>query len=137
MLSGLTRRFRLRAAITLAALYVVCVVGPAAALALAHSAMHCLTEHGPAHVHGAASAQPHIHANDVSHQHGHGGTAHQHSDTDKAAPGNCCGLFCVTAIAHESGFAPLKPPAIGPATPARADALDGHGPDRIDRPPSI
>ena len=137
MLSGLTRRFRLRAAIMLAALYTLCAVGPAAALALTRSAMHCLTEHSAAHVHGKASAQIHGHMDDLSRQHDDGDAAHKHSDTEKAAPGNCCGLFCVTALAHEPGFAPLTLPAIGPAAPAHADALDGRGPDRIDRPPSI
>ena len=137
MLARLTRRLRRHAAIVLATLYALCVIGPVAALALSHSAAHCLTEPGAAHVHGKASAQSHGHTDDVSHQHDDGDTGHEHSGTGTAAPGNCCGLFCVTALAHEPGFAPLTPPAIGPVTLARADALDGRGPDRIDRPPSI
>ena len=135
MLSGLTRGFRLRAALMLAVLYALCVLGPAAALALTNTAMHCLTEQGAAHVHGQASAKSHAHADGADHQHHDDGATQEHSDAGKAASGNCCGLFCITALSHEPGFALLAPPATGRAIPVIVDALDGHGPDRLKRPP--
>ena len=60
MLTRLTRTFRIRAAITLAVAYALCVVAPSAALAFADgpSAAHCLTDSmGPAHVHKQADVQ--------------------------------------------------------------------------------
>lgn len=135
MFVGPTTRFRLRAALMLAALYAFCVLGPAAALAFTHAAMHCLTEQRPAHVHGKAAANPHVHADSADHQHHDDGAAQEHSDAGKAANGNCCGLFCVTALPHEPGFAPLAPPVTGPAIAALVDTLDGRGPDRIRKPP--
>ena len=51
----LRRRFRVRAALGIAALYAFCVLAPHAALALGHAGAHCLTEEQStaAHVHKA------------------------------------------------------------------------------------
>jgi hypothetical protein len=130
MLSGLTRRFRLRAAITFAALYAFCVLLPPAALALTHAAAHCLTEQRAAHVHGK-SAESHDHADGSVHQHD---DQAQHSDAgDKAQ--NCCGLFCISAMPHEPGLELVTPLAVSRTMPAAAHALDGREPDRLRKPP--
>ena len=120
MLRRLTRRFRFNAALALAALYASCVIAPHAALALTDAAAHCLTEpHGSSHVHRAqAETRVHVHADGTAHT--HGDTApHKQKDVDKDHGGTCCGLFCVTALAHEPALtlsAPLAASLIGPAT---------------------
>jgi hypothetical protein len=130
MLCGLTKRFRLRAAITFAALYAFCVLLPSAALAFTHAAAHCLTDSGAAHVHKAA-AEPHHHADGTAHQ--HDGEA-QHSDAgDKAQ--NCCGLFCISAIPHHGIVDAAAPLAVSSRIVTAAHALDGREPDRLRKPP--
>jgi len=144
MLSGLTRRFRIRAALTLAAIYAACAVAPAAALAFVDgpAAAHCLTEpHGMArsHDHGGAA---HVHADGTMHHHD---ATHHHEDsgtTSDQANGDgrphtptCCGLFCMTALPGESAVALSTPVRFTFTTPPLDDHLTGRGPDRINRPP--
>jgi hypothetical protein len=133
------RRMRWRAAIGLAALYAFCVLLPSMALAATQVAAHCLTgSNGASHVHRTAEKAPsgHSHASDAQHDHGHDGAPHPHEKTDdKAASGNCCGLFCVSAITHDGAFAPAVVFAAAKDSPAPAGALIGREPDRITRPP--
>jgi hypothetical protein len=135
---------RWKAALSLAWLYAVCILLPPAAFALS-AAAHCLTDtHAAAHVHQAAAKIPsstHVHPDGVVHAHGEQGS-HQHADgaphkhdADDKSHGNCCGLFCVTAIAHAAPALLAAPGAAGPALPALEEALSGRGPDRINRPP--
>jgi hypothetical protein len=143
----LRRRFRTRAALVVAALYAFCVLAPHAALALGHAAAHCLTEDhsAAAHVHKAkAQTASHIHADGTVHHHGGipaDGDAmttdpHQHSDADgKSQSGNCCGLFCISAIALETGVAMPAPPLVAADLSSLHDALSGRSPGRINRPP--
>ena len=147
MLSGLTKRFRMRAAIVIAALYALCVIAPAAAYAFSNNPVvsHCLTEghvgvhnsggmhdHVAAHDHGGSV---HVHADGSAHQHHDHGTSPQHTDEDKARVASCCGLFSVVAIAGEPS------PSLGlyslasVVLPVVGDALSGRGPERINRPP--
>ena len=60
LLSTLTRRLRIRAALALVALYAACILGPHAAMALSALPAHCLTDTSlTAHVHtGNAPALP-------------------------------------------------------------------------------
>ena len=137
MLSGLSKRFRLKAAVALAALYSFCVLSPHTALALANAA-HCLTEpHGAAHVHQEqAAAKGHVHADGVAHAHHDTGTPQKESDADgKSHSRNCCGVFCVTAMAHEPGLALFASPTALLVGPGAFYQLAGRGPDRINRPP--
>ena len=137
MLSGLNKRFRLKAAVALAALYAFCVLAPHTALALANAA-HCLTEpHGAAHVHQEqAATKSHVHADGMAHAHPDTGTPQKDSDADgKSHSGNCCGLFCVTALAHEPALALFVPPAALLVGLGEFYQLAGRGPDRINRPP--
>jgi hypothetical protein len=144
MMIWLNSAMRWRAALAVAALYAFCVLVPSVALALTNAAAHCLIDaHGAAHVHRAI-ANTHVHADGVAHKH-HDKAAHTHTDEgapnghtdagDKAHDGNCCGLFCITALAHEAPAALSAPAAVSRALPALADFLSGRGSDRINRPP--
>ena len=144
MLTRLRKPFRLKAAITIAALYALCVLAPNVALAFGEGTAHCLTEGTAAHVHQArAEAPAHVHADGTTHHHGdaiahddHGSVPHKHSDSDgKNHSGTCCGLFCISAM-------PAAPVASLPAPPKAAShgfghvyELAGRGPTRINRPP--
>jgi hypothetical protein len=148
MLSALTRDFRVKAAITLAALYALCILGPSAAFAFSHnpSAAHCLTEDGltsAAHDHGGTV---HVHTDGTTHRHHGDGSTRQHHDdgssTHKHSSGGakdgvatCCSLFSVVAVAFEPA---LILGLSGPASllvPTLREALSGRGPERINRPP--
>jgi hypothetical protein len=148
MLSALTKSFRVRAAIVIAALYALCSIAPAAAFAFSSNpaVSHCLIEghvgmhksagtHDPgaAHDHGGAV---HVHADGSAHQHHDDGAVPQHSgDDDKARVASCCGLFSVVAIAGEPvpglGLYSLASAVL----PIVGEALSGRGPGRINRPP--
>lgn len=148
MLSALTKSFRVRAAIVIAALYALCSIAPAAAFAFSSNpaVSHCLIEghvgmhksagtHDPgaAHDHGGAV---HVHADGSAHQHHDDGAVPQHSgDDDKARVASCCGLFSVVAIAGEpvSGLGLYS--LASAVLPIVGEALSGRGPERINRPP--
>jgi len=142
MLSGLTRRFRIRAAVALMAVYAACVLAPVAALAFVDgpTAVHCLTElHGMArgHDHGGAThvhADGTMHRHDATHHHDDSGGPSDHAD-GKSHPPTCCGLFCMTALAGETAVALSTPVHFTFTTPPLDDHLTGRGPDRINRPP--
>jgi len=152
MLLRLTKSFRVRAAMAVAALYAFCILLPATAFALADGRMappcliddlamvsvhdHDGADHGAmAHQHGDGS---HDHA--MAHHH-HGDEANAASepqgdpDHGKSRPGECCGLFPMVALA--GGLRPpLAPPRLTSSEiAALSDALTGRGPDRIIRPP--
>jgi hypothetical protein len=142
----LRQRFRVRAAFVVAALYALCVLAPHAAVALG-SVAHCLTDdQSAAHVHKAkADVTAHTHADGTAHHHG-GKPAvqddadatdrHEHSKAgEKSGNGNCCGLFCISAIAGDRGPMLLVPLSFAADLPALADALTGHDPGRLNRPP--
>jgi len=143
MLIWLTRRFRTRAAIALAAAYCFCVMFPPVSLAFADGAVaaHCLTDdhHSAAHAHGTAGdhGMTHVHADGIAHQHSHDPGAAKGDESGQAKPmGSCCGLFCFVAVTAELdavGRAPIHASAI---LPPCTEALAGQGPGRIDRPPS-
>jgi hypothetical protein len=134
MLSVLTKPFRAKAAIVLAALYVLCILAPSAAFAFSASSgiAHCLTEgHVGVHDHGKA----HVHADGTAHHHDHDGAAPPSGDDEKSRVASCCSLFSVVAIPGEPG---LSLGLYNPASivlPVLADALSGRGPERINRPP--
>jgi hypothetical protein len=138
MLFRLTKSFRIKAAIAVAILYAFCVLAPSAALAFADSSMvaHCLTEqHGMAkpHAHGGKT---HVHDDGTAHHHGDHGAAADLSDTDKQGhSGNCCGLFCMSALAAEAVAALGDPLHFSLLVPAVSRDLASRGPDRINRPP--
>jgi hypothetical protein len=125
MVWRLSKIARVRAAVALAVTYAFCVLAPHAALALTHAAIaiHCLNEPMTvAHVHQAAMPVEHAHSDAPKHVHHDEGlsqtTQHRHADHAKnghsPTPGqndsNCCGLFCVTALAgRDLDVLPLLP----------------------------
>ena len=147
MLTRLTRITRLRAALTLALAYLLCVIGPPVALAFMDTgaAVHCLTAR---HEHRATAQSPDVqaHARQAA-AHGHDAAgAHRHDpghDTGTSEPGgkvttvNCCGTFCVSAM-PASPVPDVVPHAGIPAAVAAVNhGIAGRGPDRIDRPPIV
>ena len=135
MLSVLTKPFRAKVAIVLAALYGLCILAPSAAFAFSANpgVAHCLTEgHVGVHDHGGKA---HVHADGTAHQHDNDAAAPPSGDNEKSRVPTCCSLFSVVAISDEPG---LSLGLYGPTSivvPILADALSGRGPERINRPP--
>lgn len=132
MFTLLTRKWRWRAASLLVAAYALCVVAPAAAMVISSSniAAHCLTDEH----HGVAAVHSHVHADGMAHS--HPGNDHPANKADdNGQPGQCCGLFCLSAIAPDLQKVTATPPATSPVAATIADCLSGRGSDRIDRPP--
>jgi hypothetical protein len=153
LLSTLTRRLRIKAALALIALYAACVLGPHTAMALSAPPAHCLTDASlTAHVH-STSAPAHSHAGNSGHDHGghhhatpapdaqashhhaDAGTPHKHDDGKGHLSVNCCGVFCVSAIGCEPQAVLGPTPAVSVSAPALAESLAGRSPGRINRPP--
>lgn len=124
MFRWLNRKWRLRVASLVVALYAFCLAAPAAVMAFEHSGIpaHCLTaDHVSFAVH-----KP------------HDGASHHHQDgksNNGDHDGKCCGLFGVTAIAPEVNViaAPLRSASTQPSLVITS--LTGRTSDRIDRPP--
>jgi hypothetical protein len=147
MLWVLTKTFRLKAAIVLAALYALCILAPSIAFALSSnpSIAHCLIENHVAvavHDHGG---KIHAHADGTAHRHHADGTAHRHHDDgpspkhsgDGGQAANCCGLFSVVAVAGEPAPVLSHASAASLLAPVAPEALSGRGPERINRPPIV
>jgi hypothetical protein len=144
MLSILTKTFRAKAAIVLAALYALCILAPAVAFALSDNPAiaHCLTEghvrihdHGAKHEHGG---KLHVHADGTAHQHHDDGAAPGPSGNDgKAAIATCCGLFSVVAIPGEPIPSFRFDSLSSVVLPVLGEALSGRSPERINRPPIV
>lgn len=145
---GLTKDLRKRAAILIAVAYAFCVMAPAAALAVVSSptVFHCIDALTAKNAAAPSQIAAHSHADGSAHQHDHGshdqathqhGAALDHPSDDGGAghAGNCCGLFCVSAIAHDPGvdFGVRSPASASVAT--LANGLDGRAPCPLHRPP--
>ena len=132
----------MRAALSAAVLYAFCALAPHVALAFGNSA-HCLTqEHGAAHIHKASTNAPHSHADGTVHDHAGAQSADEisveqdeQSNSGKVGAGNCCGIFCVSAMASSADAMLLAPSSFESAPPGRADALTGRDPGPAHRPP--
>ena len=135
---SLTKKLRTRAAIFIAVTYAFCVLVPAAALAFVDSptVFHCLPKTSGIADTAEDDGTAHSHADEVFHQHEQSGTQDHHSSQDgNADAGNCCGLFCVSALADDSGltfgvFAPASRSVLAVAT-----GLTGRAPCPLHRPP--
>jgi hypothetical protein len=136
MFRVLTRTVRHRAARLLAVAYLACVIGPPLAFAFADAAVaaHCLT--GDRH---AATAAVHVHSDGATHQHDHPGSGHEQADADGTnPPGQCCGLFCLNALADTGGVGIAAAPMCSRALQAGLrESLGGIGSFRIERPPNV
>jgi hypothetical protein len=139
MLSRLFPRMRFYGAITLVALYAVCVVMPSVALAFRSRSApsHCLADnhhrianqdgthvHGSIHVHGIGAIGKHP-----------GNSMEGGAGTLKCHAGACCGLFCCAAITGDSDATVVQPVHASLLSGALDEHLDGRGPKRIGRPP--
>ena len=134
MFVRLTRVMRLRSAVFLAVLYLICVLGPSAAFAFGNGsrAAHCLTDTNvAAHVHKKGDSN--------SHSHDHGTAAdHQPSergDDGVAADQPCCALFCVSSLPIT--LIGVSDPELPTAQPISliAQGVQGNKPGCLDRPP--
>lgn len=150
---GLTKNLRRRAAIAIAVAYAFCVLAPAGALAVVSSptVFHCIGELNAKAAPAVQQTAAHVHEDGTSHHLGHsahdksgaadhhadaGGKAHDGKDHDsKDHGGTCCGLFCVSALAHDPGvtFGVTSPASTSVAT--LANGLDGRAPCPLHRPP--
>ena len=135
---SLTKLFRSRAAILIALAYAFCVLAPSVALAVADNpaSFRCLDElnaiNAPSH-HGSLS---HTHADGTVHHHNHSGVPDHHSGTDgKADDGSCCGLFGVSALAHNPGLMFGVSAVASQTVLAVANGLAGRAPSPLHRPP--
>jgi hypothetical protein len=144
MLIRLTRAARFRVASTLAFLYLLCVLAPAAAFAFGDGsrAAHCLTDdnHGlrPVHVHEHNGHENDGHKHDGGGVHVHeDGTSHEHSKAPagKSTDGQCCGLACLSAL--PAAISEVEAPALPAMVAVSADqeGIAGNPPDRLYRPP--
>lgn len=132
----LTSQWRKRAAAVLVALYALCLVAPAAAFAFSASPATalCLSQTDDHQSTGESGlGKSHIHQD---------GMDHHKSSPDKSNfggdhhPGNCCGLFCVTAIVPPAlGITALHPMQASAVVLPAAESLFGRSSNRIDRPP--
>jgi len=138
MLTGLFTRLRSYGALTLVALYAICVIMPPVASAIPgrDAPSHCPTDHhrgvsearlqGGTHVHGSI----------------HAGAIDKHADNSmeggdgklKCHAGACCGLSCCAAIAGDFGAA-VTPVHASLLFGALDERFDGLGSKRIGRPP--
>ena len=127
MRNWLTIGIRHWAATALVVLYALCVLAPAAAFAFGDGtkAAHCLSEEN----HGLGHSKAHVH---------HDGTVDQHSDDgdeQKTTSGQCCGLFCLSALAPTTDLPLAQPEFLALVPSLNANGILGHGPDRLYRPP--
>jgi hypothetical protein len=132
----LSRTLRLRAAILMALAYAFCVLAPSAALAVAANpaSLHCLDEMSGLSAPSHHDALSHTHADGAVHHHDRS-TPDHHSGGSKAPDGSCCGLFGVTALAHDPGLTFGVSAPASQAVSAAANGLDGRAPAPLHRPP--
>ena len=123
MLTALTTGLRFRLAIALAAFAALCFVAPPAVLAFGHGAhtADCLA-HADMLDHGNVAAH------DSKHPVGHSSPAGDHHM-------NCCGLFCLSALAVDNGEAVAPVLRLALPFPAREPSLLSRVQERPDRPP--
>ena len=143
MLSWHTTRLRSYSAITLVALYALCLVMPSIASAFPNGSApsHCPTDDH----HGAPEVrlQDGIHIptldDNAIYRHAEYRRADNSVDSGdgklKCHGGACCGLFCCAAITGDSGATLVKPGHASLLFGALDERLDGRGPQRIGRPP--
>ena len=135
---SLTKNLRMRAAILIVLAYAGCVLAPTAALAFVATpaSFHCLSELNGMSAPPEHESMAHAHADGTSHYHDQSSFPDKHSDADgKSHAGSCCGLFCVSAIAHDPGVTFGIPAPTLPALPAVVSGLAGRAPGPLHRPP--
>lgn len=136
---------RVKAGWYAALLYLFCVLAPGAALALGDAASCLVTK--IAHVHGDSSHRHHAAHEQSSHhadagavQHDHAGhdlAKHDHAKHghDKASPGPCCAMLCVSAIAADLPALAKPSQPISACIAENFQRLPGKAPPLLYRPP--
>ena len=122
MLTAFRTGLRFRLAVVLAAFAALCFVAPPAVLAFGHggNTIDCLA-HADMVDHGRTAT------NDTKHHGDHSSPAGDHQMT-------CCGLFCLSALAADSGI--IAPVAARSAVfPVRETSVFSRVSERLDRPP--
>lgn len=129
MLLALTRGVRFRAAAFLAAVALVSFVAPALAVAFAspEAASGCLTHGDHAFGHADASVVDVGSSHDMNHQ----SPSHEKGDHKSA----CCGIFCSTALAPDSGTLVRLNWHDSTVSLAALPDFQGLTPEQPDRPP--
>jgi hypothetical protein len=132
MLSWLVTRLRFYGAITLVALYTVCVIMPPVASAIPRggTSSHCLTGDR----HGVSDVQHGTPGDGAIGKHAGNSVDGDDGNNPKCHAGACCGLFCCAAIIGDSG-ATIEPVRASRLFGSLDERLDGRGPKRIGRPP--
>jgi hypothetical protein len=151
MFVRLTRRKRVKAGWFAALLYLFCVLAPGVALAVGDAASCLATKIGTAvaHVHRDSSHQHHA-AQESEHSSHHadaGAIPHdpaRHDDAkrdhakhghDKASPGSCCAVHCVSAIAADLPAIAKPSQPISVCVSENFQRLPGEAPPLLYRPP--
>jgi hypothetical protein len=133
-----TRSWRVRVASLLVALYALCVMAPALALAMGDVAnAHCLNAVTASVAHSHGDGTSHSHAGHAAHDHADHGTPAHHDTggSGKGHIGSCCGLFCLAGLPTEPAVAVEQTDHASTEILPREDHLIGRAPDRINRPP--
>lgn len=135
---SLTKHFRSRAAIFIALAYAFCLLTPSAALAFVNNPtdLHCLAEVIEPVALAKHDGMVHAHADGIVHHHDQKNVPDNHSGSNgKSDDESCCGLFSLSALAHDPGltFGVEAPASL--ALPDLANNLAGCGPNRLYRPP--
>jgi hypothetical protein len=152
MLGHLTKRLRIRAALTLITLYSLCVLGSPLAVAFAGNMaeLPCFTgEHHGAVAEEVDASVPlassehtyhsgvHVHDQAMVHQAiDHSPPQHHGDGQHKQRMSACCGVLCFTAVTHELAAPTGELPKRSVIVEALPVNLSGRAPERIDRPPS-
>jgi hypothetical protein len=140
MLLRLTRRFRVKAGWLVALAYLLCVVSPAAALALGSGPEPCFLDDmlpvALVSAHHEQAPAMHMHADGRMHDHA-AMHAHDHADGSAGStlPGPCCAMLCIVAIpADLPEFAAPAQPVASPVVEADL-SITGRAPPLLYRPP--
>lgn len=140
---------RCRAAILLSVAYALAVLAPHAALAFSNGPVtaHCLTEIANIlHKHdfkdlsldaGHEKLSPtQVHGDTAVHVHGEMKSAAGHfKQINHGSEKNCCGLFCISAIAWADIAPLLLPVSFAASSPTADTKLRSRSPDRLIEPP--
>ena len=141
MFVRLTRRKRVKVGWFAALLYLFCVLAPGVALATGDAASCLAMKIGTiaaAHVHGDSSHHHAAQGNEHSSQHADAGAIqHEHAKHghDKASPGPCCAMLCVSAIAADLPAIAKPSQPISVCVSENFQRLPGKAPPLLYRPP--
>ncbi len=153
MFARLTNPIRIRAGWLLALVYLLCVLAPAAALAVGDPAPCLEAETGMAAMMQADSMQagansvaalhmhqagPHDQAGSAEHGalHANGKQAHHHHD-GKTSAGPCCAMLCLSAVPADLPAIAKPPLPTAVLVSAIFHPLRGKAPPLLYRPPII